>query len=220
ALLRHDIRSTMWDLRDRMPGMVRDQGEMERELRNLISRMNMARLRQDFRCWNPSGEPGRKQNELIDQWVPEKFRRLNDTSDWRKPTEEEVAAGRHERPKGGAVEQEIGADKEEVLETHQSRLKRKERHKPRSFLFTAMRRISALPDGYDSEGEESKLPGCLVRYKDEEDDFGAEARFYSNAINRAERLAAEVDRWSEGSRYDLNGGEGIKRRVKGKIGAR
>ncbi|KAL8650471.1 MAG: hypothetical protein Q9226_005131, partial [Calogaya cf. arnoldii] len=45
ALLRHDIRSTMWDLRDRMPGMLTDQKEMERELKNLISRMNMARLR-------------------------------------------------------------------------------------------------------------------------------------------------------------------------------
>ncbi|KAL8848630.1 MAG: hypothetical protein Q9221_006355 [Calogaya cf. arnoldii] len=220
ALLRHDIRLTMRDLLDRMPSMVKNEEEMQKQLKNLMSRMDMARLRQGFRCWNPFGEAGRKQNEWIDEWVPKKFRRLNDTSGWREPTEEEVAAWRRKRPKSGAVEQGRGADEEEVPETHQSRKKRKERHEPRSFLFTAMRRISSLPHGYDSEGEESKLPGCLVRCEDEEDDFGEKARFYAKAINRAERLAAEVDRWSEGSKYDLNGGEGINEEGQGRIGAR
>ena len=50
-----------------------------------------------------------------------------------------------------------------------------------------MQRIAALPDGYDTEDEDSHGPGGLVPGPDEEDDFGGEATKRKKVLDRAMR---------------------------------
>ena len=50
-----------------------------------------------------------------------------------------------------------------------------------------MQRIAALPDGYDTEDEDSFGPGGLVPGHDEEDDYGGEATKRKKVLDRAMR---------------------------------
>jgi len=73
---------------------------------------------------------------------------------------------------------------------HRNRRKHRE-----GFLVKAARRISELPDLYDSEDENSWGPGGLVPNPGEEEDYGEEAMYKQKILNRALR---RVSRWEDG----------------------
>lgn len=67
------------------------------------------------------------------------------------------------------------------------------------YLVKAARRISELPDLYDSEDENAWGPGGLVPNPGEEEDFGEEALYKQKVLNRALR---RVSRWEDGTSED------------------
>lgn len=67
------------------------------------------------------------------------------------------------------------------------------------YLVKAARRISELPDLYDSEDENSWGPGGLVPNPGEEEDFGEEALYKQKILNRALR---RISRWEDGIAED------------------
>lgn len=72
-------------------------------------------------------------------------------------------------------------------------IRRGERRKNSSFFFTAMRRIHELPDGYDTEYENSWGPGGLVPNLGEKEDFGEAALRHKKVLDRAMRRLARED---------------------------
>ena len=78
---------------------------------------------------------------------------------------------------------------------HHHMIRKGEKRKHSSFFFTAMRRIHELPDGYNTEDEDSWGPGGLVPNLGEKEDFGEAALRHKKVLDRAvRRLARENDR--------------------------
>ena len=78
---------------------------------------------------------------------------------------------------------------------HHHLIRRGEKRRQSSFFFTAMRRIHELPDGYNTENEDSWGPGGLVPNLGEKEDFGEAALRHKKVLDRAvRRLLRENDR--------------------------
>lgn len=78
---------------------------------------------------------------------------------------------------------------------HHHLIRKGEKRKQSSFFFTAMRRIHELPDGYNTENEDSWGPGGLVPNLGEKEDFGEAALRHMKVLDRAvRRLQRENDR--------------------------
>lgn len=67
------------------------------------------------------------------------------------------------------------------------------------YLVKAARRISELPDLYDSEDDNAWGPGGLVPNPGEEEDYGEEALYKQKILNRALR---RISRWEDGTVED------------------
>lgn len=80
------------------------------------------------------------------------------------------------------------------LEDEHGRRRKKRKH-GEHYLIKAARRISELPDLYDTEDEGSWGPGGLVPNPGEEEDYGEDALYKHKILNRALR---RTNRWDDG----------------------
>lgn len=80
----------------------------------------------------------------------------------------------------------------QMLDEHRI-IRKGEKRKTSSFFFTAMRRIHELPDGYNTESENSWGPGGLVPNLGEKEDFGEAALRHKKVLDRAMRRLPRDD---------------------------
>ena len=90
-----------------------------------------------------------------------------------------------------------------------SQVRRRKREQTSTSVYTAMSRITDLPEDYDTEDESAWGPGGLVPNRDEENDYGGEALRHKKVIDRALRRLARDDRGGRLSdlSYSLHGGK-------------
>ena len=87
-----------------------------------------------------------------------------------------------------------------------------------TFIYRAMNRISDLPNGYDTDDEDSWGPGGLLPNpgRQEREDFGGEAlrykKVYDRAVRRLDRLDSRGLNGVNGATQRNQGPHGIKRR--------
>ncbi|KAL8767473.1 MAG: hypothetical protein Q9209_006059 [Squamulea sp. 1 TL-2023] len=98
---------------------------------------------------------------------------------------------------------------QQLHDVHASIRKQKKR-KGSSFVFTAMKRIYKLPDGYDTEDERSWGPGGLVPNPGEKEDYGEDALRHKKALDRATRRLERDD--NVASTNGLKGGSQKRKR--------
>lgn len=80
----------------------------------------------------------------------------------------------------------------QMLDQHHM-IRKAEKRKHSSFFFTAMRRIHELPDGYNTDNENSWGPGGLVPNLREKEDFGEAALRHKKVLDRAVRRLPRED---------------------------
>ncbi|KAL8857019.1 MAG: hypothetical protein Q9178_006424 [Gyalolechia marmorata] len=103
---------------------------------------------------------------------------------------------------------------QQLHEAHASMRKRKQRTGI-SFVFTAMKRIYELPDGYDTEDERSWGPGGLVPSRREKEDYGEDALRHKKALDRATRRLERDDNGARMNGVMVGGNERRKRKHQG-----
>ena len=84
------------------------------------------------------------------------------------------------------------------MQRQHSAICKEEKRQRISFGYTAMRRIQELPDGYNTEDENSWGPGGLVPNPGEKEDFGEAALRHKKVLDRAVRRLSRED---QGGRF-------------------